>query len=351
MISFFSKYPVTEESKKGGLSQRILAIDSLFLDKKRIYIESSFTKNFNFQKIEVDDMLTVYRLNFFIHFFKVFTLLTATRFIYVHTIANIIKTIPVALFKNNYRIVCDMHGVLPEECEMNGWRAKRIYYKLIEKVAFNHFIDYSICVSSSMKKHYNEKYPTSNALYIILPIFTILRTVVDFDKEIKVDNKTVIYAGGTQIWQNTALMLSVAERNVELNFEFWLPKAGFEMYKERNQHSHINFKTGSNIDVVDAYSHVHMGFALRDENVVNDVSCPTKIIEYIQNDIIPILKYENVGDFKLLGLEYLTLEGFLSVSKQEIMDKIENNRLVLNRFNEIISTGKAEIISILGKNK
>ena len=55
-------------------------------------------------------------------------------------------------------------------------------------------------------------------------------------------------------------------------------------------------------EMKEVYRHAQYGFVLRDDIVVNNVACPTKIIDYIKYDIIPIVKSPHIGDFE--GMEW-----------------------------------------------
>lgn len=60
------------------------------------------------------------------------------------------------------------------------------------------------------------------------------------------------------------------------------------------------------------YQTAHYGFVLRDDITVNNVACPTKLVEYLQYGILPILLTPNIGDFAARGMEYLPLEDLLA---------------------------------------
>ena len=53
------------------------------------------------------------------------------------------------------------------------------------------------------------------------------------------------------------------------------------------------------------YEKAQYGFTLRDNIIVNEVACPTKLIDYVKYGIIPILKSDKIGDFVENGLEYV----------------------------------------------
>ena len=68
MILFLSEYPQTEEQKKDGFFQRVIGIDSFFLEEERIYLKVSPFHFFKMRKINVDAHLTSIYCNFFLSF-------------------------------------------------------------------------------------------------------------------------------------------------------------------------------------------------------------------------------------------------------------------------------------------
>ena len=54
-----------------------------------------------------------------------------------------------------------------------------------------------------------------------------------------------------------------------------------------------------------------LGFILRDNNAVNRVACPTKLVEYIQHKVIPIMDSPQIGDFYEKGLKYVSISDFV----------------------------------------
>ncbi len=346
MIVFFAPFPLEDEEKKRGLAQRIMAIDDLFSSRERVYLEVSYRKNWSAQKIQIDGKAYLYKLNAFIHFFSIIKILSKATVVYYHTVANGLKFLPYTYIPhlNRLKKICDMHGVLPEECIMDGSKYKYFMYKLVERLVLRD-IDEIICVSEVMRDHYNIKYGKYNLNSIILPIYTT-NVLTDLEKDTKVYNLNVIYAGGVQVWQNVGEMLELARLNKDLNFEFWFPKQYAEKYRNLNLNDNISFRTGSQIDVKDAYQNVSLGLALRDTDAVNRVACPTKIVEYIENGVVPILKSTEIGDFVNMGLKYLKISELngdqLNINLVEKYAK--SNQEVFSRFCEIIQLGKKELI-------
>jgi hypothetical protein len=49
---------------------------------------------------------------------------------------------------------------------------------------------------------------------------------------------------------------------------------------------------------------------LRNPDVVNQVACPTKLVEYLAMGVIPIVNTTKIGDFDALGLQSLSAKNF-----------------------------------------
>ncbi|MFA5816684.1 MAG: hypothetical protein WC865_13810, partial [Bacteroidales bacterium] len=56
------------------------------------------------------------------------------------------------------------------------------------------------------------------------------------------------------------------------------------------------------------YELAHYGFILRDDILVNRVANPTKLAEYLQYGIIPVVKLVDIGDYARYEYEYIPYE-------------------------------------------
>lgn len=94
------------------------------------------------------------------------------------------------------------------------------------------------------------------------------------------------------------------------------------------------FKFDSSIAIV--------GFVLRDEHILNSVANPTKLVEYMWCGIIPIVKYEDLGDYSDLGYEYIKYDNITSNMRQkksfknsEIIKNISNNKFSMKAIIDV----------------
>jgi hypothetical protein len=69
----------------------------------------------------------------------------------------------------------------------------------------------------------------------------------------------------------------------------------------------LSVKSASSSEVHTVYRKSKYGIILREDNLVNRVACPTKMVEYISYGLLPILDTPHIGDFADLGLQYATI--------------------------------------------
>lgn len=66
--------------------------------------------------------------------------------------------------------------------------------------------------------------------------------------------------------------------------------------------------------MLSAYSSADYGLIFRKYSIVNKLACPTKLIEYISNGIVPIAEYTNLGDFTDKTVSYINKEEVKSLN-------------------------------------
>ena len=346
-----SIYPNSEE-EKDGMTQRIKAIDKLISDKKRVYLHVSFRKNFKKKYNEIQENLLEYRLNYFYHYTEIVNLIKNANNIYIHSIYNAkILFFNSSLFEGK-NIILDLHGVVPEELRYYGKLFKSKIFSKIEKEAIK-TSNHVIFVTNKMKNYILSKYPKANFTSHILPIIPEnllssknidIHKVDLLKKRLGINKDTVvfIYSGNAQKWQNIDLMLSTIKniQNVP-NYKFIILTGQKDIFKKKlEQHGieikNIHLESVSPENLAEYYYISNYGFILRDEHILNNVANPTKLVEYMYYGIIPIVKSENIGDYKDLGYEYVKIEDLaLNMQPQKsIINKkiIENNILHIKNF-------------------
>ncbi len=125
----------------------------------------------------------------------------------------------------------------------------------------------------------------------------------------------VIYSGNTQKWQNIELMCKIIKNNLSPTINYIILTGEIEKMKNIFKSQGIlndNIKILSVLpgELVEYYAKANYGFILRDDIVVNNVACPTKMVEYLYYGIIPIVLSEKIGDFYKLNYEYIHYQSF-----------------------------------------
>ncbi|SHG59795.1 glycosyltransferase family protein [Flavobacterium johnsoniae] len=338
-------------NEKDGFIQRIKKIDNLINENKRVYVQISL-KYYIFPKKNKSnvDGTSVWNLNFFTGFFVLLYHVIKSDMIYAHTIYNLMWIIPFFSI-NKSKIILDVHGAVPEEQEMYG---KRFYSKILnfaEKICFNN-IDTAVFVTDSMKQHYIKKYHNVNyksIIYGIWPdnvkengginelILKKLREKIGISK----NDVVVIYSGGLHIWQNIDLMIkSINDKKNDSNVVYILLVNDIVEMRIRLEKNNINKRIYLDSvhpsELANFYAISHYGFVLREDCVVNRVANPTKLIEYLFYGITPIVKLEEIGDFKKFNYSYMPLKNYqdniLNTFKSQSNEKVVAN--IFDSYNE-----------------
>lgn len=346
MITFIADYP-NDINIRDGLMQRVASIDHLVKDKKRIYLSISLKRNFN-KKIEYIDNCSIYHLNLFKDFLFIREIINKSDVIYSHSIMNLIR---VNFIYDPKKTILDIHGVVPEEHQEVGKVFLSKIYNFVEKKAIIKCKNL-IFVTNNMLNYYENKYNRClKNKSIILPICDVFSNsdIVNVKDNLR---PIVTYAGGIQKWQNIDLMFeTIKEMNILSNglYDFYLffPQQSLEYIKNKYQmiisDAHVNISSLPKEEMINFLKKADYGFILRDDMVVNQVACPTKLIEYIENDIIPIVKSRNIGDFNNMGLQSIFYQDLLtSQDKLSVAEARKINKNILKKFklNVIINRKK-----------
>jgi hypothetical protein len=319
MILFISPNPNTQEEHEGYF-RRVAAIDKLFRGEKKLYFDD--IENYELKAKAIIE----------------------ANLIYVHSIyqaKKILENYP--LFKD--KIITDLHGIVPEEEAFAGNVANSKIMNEVEKRVFKYCKNF-VVVSEQMRKHFINKYNLKGSIkWIVLPIFD------EHENHSEKSWKTlsVVYAGGSQKWQRTDLIVESINKTYEkYNFKILThqPEAFSDIIS--NAKKNVLIKSVNPVQVGAYYKDSHMGFILRDDIPLNNVSCPTKLIEYLSNDIVPIVLSPSIGDFRVLGYSYIKLDDFLarSISRQDLTKAMQANREVLLKLRQIVDQGRQALIKL-----
>lgn len=329
MILFVANYP-DKEGEKDGMMQRVVAVDRHFTRNERVYLAISFFGNLRRRTEKLSDKLSVHKVNFFLHFLLILRLGFSARGIYVHSVHNGFRALPLYLCRN---IVTDLHGVFPEELGYYGKKTGSALYGVIERIAIRGSRSV-IVVTDAMADHLRTKYGDFPAGIYTIPIFDDF-TIGRKETGSASDTLVAIYSGGAQKWQNIDLMMdAMARARTDFSFVILTPDVPFFERKvaEYGLAGRVKVLTVQKSDVYGHYLRSDLGFVLRDDSVVNRAACPTKLVEYLASGVIPVVLQPEIGDFARRGYAWIGLEQFVSgdlPSKEKLEEmRVNNYRLV-----------------------
>jgi len=160
----------------------------------------------------------------------------------------------------------------------------------------------------------------------------------------------VVYAGGLQRWQNIEMMQDIISKTGDkYRYDMVVnnPVLFRKEYGKRALPGEITVHALKPEEMGSAYVNSHFGFILRDDIAVNNVACPTKLIEYLCYGILPVMKTTQIGDFVRLGMEYITAEDLEQgniPSMNEYLAKIRHNGKLIASFQDDFLKGKRELL-------
>lgn len=231
--------------------------------------------------------------------------------------------------------ITDIHGdALYEEIEPKNkneedWFA--VYLRSLQRKIIKDS-DHCIVVSDNLKLQLED----NTGLQI--KNYSVISCAVDYERFSKAErnslpldlsNRIVVgYSGGLQAWQNFDKMIDiVASLRVMLPQLFFLvytnnPVEPYKQHLDQIGSENYYIKSLSSSDVPGFLKLFDAGFLLRDNLILNKVSSPTKICEYLAAGV-PMICTQYSGDYKRSVKDNTT--GF--VSKETILDSAEINAL------------------------
>ena len=207
------------------------------------------------------------------------------------------------------KIILDIHGAVVEEAKMIEDAAAIPWAEKAEKILFGS-ARYAISLTESMEQYYSAKYGRADMIFFRTPVLSrdISGDGETYEKES--DPPIVVYSGGCQKWQNIDLMIRAIKDNLDryvFNIFVSRPDIFADKWGSDPIPGNVIVKNGAPNEITEVYKKARFGFILRDDTVLNRVACPTKLMEYIQFGIIPVVKSANIGDFRKLGLRTVSV--------------------------------------------
>lgn len=317
MILFLAQYPYAGQEQE-GMNQRIIAMDDHFADRSRSYLFISHRQYWRRKKREIKPGVQHYYCNTFLHFFFILSLLRRADQYYVHSVVHVLAfLLYLPFFSRKKRLIWDVHGVAPEEQTLAGNATRAKQYALCERVLMKR-AQVAICVTDRMVVHYKQKYPWAHITYQVYGILPahLLQDAYELAPVQPSDIVNVIYSGNTQRWQHITLMLQCIREHRAPHIHYTILTGDLQGMRQQLKEAGLEHEPTITLAKVAAhelksyYSRAHYGFILRDDIAVNQVACPTKMVEYLYYGMVPIVKSADIGDFKALGYEYISYRDF-----------------------------------------
>lgn len=347
--------PITSDEKDGYV-QRVRAVDGLLAGRARIYIHfhEHCRGNPNLVELATD----IWRLeigdNDPLAEALVSSLLDQGLNLYCHSILPLeSRTARWMLAARQRQLVIDVHGSVPEEFAMHGDGFGAQVFGEHEKEAFTS-ADALVVVSKNMAAHLSRKYGISDERFVVCPIF--VEGADRTDRRSYFDRPRVIYAGGTQEWQQIGKMVDLVDADRGRSDFLILTPAVAEMMRrfERDgaasPRDNIVIRSASHAEVLATYPKYDFGILLRKDSTVNRVACPTKLIEYMSFGVIPILDTVHVGDFVGMGMKYVPVDEYadgIIPDPGERKKMAAANYRVLGKLKREMEAGSARIRAIV----
>ena len=312
---FFGGY-FYPEREKDGYFQRIQMVDRLVSDGWRLYVETADLVGRSSVIDRPQPRVIVIRLlgsrpKKALLWLTVLAFAIRARKIYFHSVLRMSDFGFAKLMRLPFiHSVVDIHGVVPEEFRMHDDYYNAVKYERLEEYAFAH-AGRIVVVSGVMQKYLERKYRDySVPLFVHFPMFP---NFVPFLGEKKNTKPIAVYAGGLHKWQQPEKtlrsMIAVQDRCASY-FLSPDPDTAAEIAAEIDPDNKIVFDSMSHDALMRFYRKCDFGYILREDSIVNNVACPTKIVEYLANGIVPIIDSDQIGDFSDLGMRSIKLDDF-----------------------------------------
>jgi len=309
MILIIGPYP-NPKNEKDGMVQRILVEDSFFRGVERVYLDARCWRNLIPRLRKLHGGLNVWEVNCFVHVALIIYLAIRCTCILVHSVYRAKHILPMYIWK---KVITEMHGIVPEERLHEGRKIGAWFYGKIEAFAVRRSY-LVIVVTQAMEDHLRSKYGRCCSKMLIVPNFDSAPFPQKNGGRMD-DRPVVIYCGGAHVWQNVDLMVD-AMSQLSDRFEFVVLTRDMEVFRRKLGRSGLDgvvkLATVPKAEVGKYYLQADLGFVLREDNIINRVACPTKLIEYLAYGIIPIVLQARIGDFAEYGYSYVLLSDLLA---------------------------------------
>lgn len=350
MVVFFS--PPPRENKVDGYFARVQEIDQIFSGIDKVYIEVTG----RFDHFKVNQLgNTTWHLKIsreYANTKEFWDLLSEiSQLIYFHSIYNVAEVVSSLKWLPAEKSVLDIHGVVPEEFESENNFNEAMRFSDIEKEALSS-IKKVVTVSEQMQKHLEKKYSASTFEFILLPTLKNIHLNSKFNYEM-IGNKLahlseprIAYIGGMQKWQKTDTVINFIKQNSKFKFKIF--SADYIAFRKLTSglKNIIDCRYLPEELLAEEYKNIHYSFVLRDKHILNQVSCPTKLIDAITYYTIPIFDSNEIGDFLKYDLKYLSINNMDNVemmNPESYRDMVSHNHKILIQLRIIYQEAQKQL--------
>jgi GT2 family glycosyltransferase len=320
-----SKYP-RESDLNDGYYIRVIQIENMLEDNrvKRIYINGSNRKR-DLQMISETGYEISFSNRYNQNIFMIVSLLR-TKMVYSHSILRL-QNLRMLQFVKWFKIdlILDMHGVVPEESRLQRGYLHAQRLESVEKYAFQ-IAKKVIVVNKVMMEHFQLKYSSKQSQYLVIPIVRDKIPAIFTEGERRYD---FAYIGGTQVWQDIPGLLDIVLKSgSSKTWLFIVPRVDsfIAEYGPFDENIHIVSLQGERALAMLKQS--HFGLVVRKDSIVNSVSSPTKIFDYVISGCIPLIGNGSIGGISEFKLNHFKLEEVLNskdMTKEVLWSLAEDN--------------------------
>lgn len=240
----------------------------------------------------------------------------------------------------NLKLVFDCHGTAPDEVYLYHPNIiGKIYSNWLRKKE-KQIVDKSDLLITVSKKQF--ELFNANKKYILLPMLPAeqffdesnYREVIRRKLNISKDAEVYVYSGQNQKWQMTEGTLDYYKKieDESTNSFLLILTACVDEFTELARRKEIKKVKILKVNYWDMPKYLDAcdyGFCLRENHIINKVAAPTKVLEYVARNVVPILT-EYVGDYS----EELS-EKKMAVIVNKDMKEIKEKQII-NSGNEYV---------------
>ncbi len=317
ILVFANLDPITCD-EKDGYNQRVIAMDRLFEPCARIYVRLlTDVKDRPSLTAIADRVWTLWVADADLAGRALIEAVADFSKIYVHSVLSLEwEGFRRAAMRHASHATIDIHGAVPEETNLVGDPYRGQGFDALERTAWRKF-EGVVCVGVPMAEHLGQKHNSRDTAPVVLPIMPQHLAARAYRRARPKERPRTCYAGGTQAWQQVGKIVeAVIATHRFCDHSIFTPQ--IEELERAFDERDFNYRKAGIVlqalehdEVLSRLEACDFGLLLRDISIINRVSCPTKLIEYLALGVIPVLDSPHVGDFVERGMAYVPLESFL----------------------------------------